>query len=123
MDDLRKAIDCLYRDNASLTARVTLAEGMSVFEGHFPTQPILPGVVQLNLVKMLAEDWAGRRLRLVSVPQMKFTVPVRPGDTVAVTLSPVETPKGLSVGFSLELEKGAERLPASRGKVLLTDRR
>lgn len=110
------------RDETTLIARVMLKEGMPEFDGHFPSQPILPGVVQLNLVQSLAQDWLSVRLRLVSVPQMKFTVPLRPGDTMTVTLTHAVSPKGHNVTFVYELEKGDKRVQASRGKVLFVAR-
>lgn len=53
--------------------------------GHFPGRPIVPGVVLLD-----------RALRLIlgercpaGLPAVKFTAPVRPGQTVAVSSAPV----------------------------------
>lgn len=113
---------CEHRDATTLIARVTLTDEMPEFDGHFPTQPILPGVVQLNLVQSLAEDWLGRRLRLSAVPQMKFTVPLRPGDTVSITLTYTESPKGHSVTFVYDVARDDNRLHASRGKVIFVER-
>ena len=72
-DELKGALEVLSRTESSIEARLVLSEGMSVFDGHFPCLAILPGVVQLNLVETLAAEWAGRPLRIASIPQMKFT--------------------------------------------------
>ena len=113
-DELKGALEVLSRTESSIEARLVLSEGMSVFDGHFPCLAILPGVVQLNLVETLAAEWAGRPLRIASIPQMKFTVPLRPGDALLVKLAfkPAE-----DASFSLEKEKDGEAVPASRGRI------
>ena len=116
-DELKGALEVLSRTEFSIEARLVLSEGMSVFDGHFPCLAILPGVVQLNLVETLAAEWAGRPLRIASIPQMKFTVPLRPGDALLVKLAFKPAEDGLGASFSLEKEKDGEAVPASRGRI------
>ena len=116
-DELKGALEVLSRTESSIEARLVLSEGMSVFDGHFPCLAILPGVVQLNLVETLAAEWAGRPLRIASIPQMKFTVPLRPGDALLVKLAFKPAEDGLGASFSLEKEKDGEAVPASRGRI------
>ena len=54
--------------------------------GHFPGDPIVPGVVLLDRVVEAIEAQAGplRRLRL---PQVKFLQPLRPGEPARVDLA------------------------------------
>ena len=63
----------------------TVGEDHPSLPGHFPGRPIVPGVVLLD-----------RALRLIlgercptGLPAVKFTAPVRPGQTVAVSSAPV----------------------------------
>lgn len=116
-DELKGALEVLSRTESSIEARLVLSEGMSVFDGHFPCLAILLGVVQLNLVETLAAEWAGRPLRIASIPQMKFTVPLRPGDALLVKLAFRPAEDGLGASFSLEKEKDGEAVPASRGRI------
>lgn len=116
-EELQDALEVLARTESSIEARLVLKEGMSVFEGHFPNLPILPGVVQLNLVEQLAARWAGRPLRIGAIPQMKFTVPLRPGDVVSVKVDLKPKEAGLSAAFALEKTSDGAALPASRGRV------
>lgn len=116
-DELKGALEVLSQTEFSIEARLVLSEGMSVFDGHFPYLAILPGVVQLNLVETLASEWAGRLLRIASIPQMKFTVPLRPGDELLVKLSFKSAEDGLGASFSFEKETDGEVVSASRGRI------
>lgn len=61
------------------------------FAGHFPGQPILPGVVLLDgALRAARAHWPARRAW--GIPQAKFLQPVRPGD--ALRLSLTELPSG-----------------------------
>ena len=54
--------------------------------GHFPGNPIVPGVVMLDAAAALAEQRAGRRV--TGVRAAKFRSPLRPGTECLVRLSP-----------------------------------
>ena len=123
-DELKGALEVLSRTESSIEARLVLSEGMSVFDGHFPCLAILPGVVQLNLVETLAAEWAGRPLRIASIPQMKFTVPLRPGDALLVKLAfkPAEDGNGCVLrlrNVSREPLAGTLSLPALKADIPL----
>lgn len=60
------------------------------FAGHFPGQPIVPGVVLLDLVLQAAEglpDWPGAADPHLEIPVCKFVQSVLPGATLALTLN------------------------------------
>jgi 3-hydroxyacyl-[acyl-carrier-protein] dehydratase len=52
--------------------------------GHFPGQPLVPGVVLLEHVACALRDW--RNLRLARVLEVKFLAPLRPGDQAQLEL-------------------------------------
>ena len=59
------------------------------FAGHFPGQPVLPGVVLLSLVLRALDAQPALRQRLGAVPQIaqvKFIAPVGPGTSLRVAL-------------------------------------
>lgn len=55
--------------------------------GHFPGNPVLPGVVVLDRVISAAEAWLGGGWRVGGLPQVKFVSPLRPGDEAIIRLA------------------------------------
>ena len=43
-----------------------------IFTGHFPGQPVLPGVIMLEMVKELLEIHIKRQTRLIKASDIKF---------------------------------------------------
>lgn len=88
MNEMRKGIAAaaLYdveTDGPDTAARLYRFDADFVgFSGHFPDHPILPAVVQVRTVVSLAEERAGRPLRLVEIRSAKFLAPIPPGKDV-----------------------------------------
>lgn len=54
--------------------------------GHFPGNPIVPGVVLLDEVVAAAEHWLGAGLTVRGLRQAKFLVPLLPQETARIDL-------------------------------------
>jgi 3-hydroxyacyl-[acyl-carrier-protein] dehydratase len=57
-----------------------------IFQGHFPGQPVVPGVCMLQLVKEVLEKVIGNSLVLLESSQMKFLQFIDPGVTESVDI-------------------------------------
>jgi len=57
------------------------------FQGHFPGNPVLPGVVQIRLFLLSAKRLTGKEWELGEVKRAKFLRPVLPGQTVTVKMT------------------------------------
>ena len=71
------------------TLTLDIPENHPSFAGHFPGQPILPGVLLLQRVMSFAEVTLQRPLQQYSIHNAKFLAPVLPKDSVRITLDAV----------------------------------
>ncbi|WP_026988945.1 3-hydroxyacyl-ACP dehydratase FabZ [Fodinicurvata sediminis] len=87
----------LERDKDALGLKnVTINEGF--FQGHFPRQPVMPGVLIIEamaqtaavlVVETLEGAAAGKLVYFMSVEQARFRRPVVPGDQLHIHVSKV----------------------------------
>lgn len=77
-------------------AVVDVDPALDVFEGHFPGNPILPGVVQIDLIIAAAARMFQSRpeTAFLGLSAIKFKAMVRPGDSLRLLLEC--TPPGVS---------------------------
>ncbi|HET7370131.1 MAG TPA: hydroxymyristoyl-ACP dehydratase [Gammaproteobacteria bacterium] len=61
-------------------------EGCPWFEGHFPDQPILPGVVQIGWAAHFASELYGTDPSPTVLERVKFKRPILPGSTLVLHL-------------------------------------
>ncbi len=73
----------LDEDNA-VVAQVTTDTHSPWFKGHFPEDPILPGIAQLNMVTETIADVLQQNLLLKSIARIKFKKIIRPGDILDI---------------------------------------
>jgi 3-hydroxyacyl-[acyl-carrier-protein] dehydratase len=67
-----------------ITASVTTDGDSPWFSGHFPDNPILPGIAQLKMVvDLLAKEFAGK-LSITGLSRVKFRKIVRPGEPLDI---------------------------------------
>ena len=57
---------------ASARAVITIDAGHSIFDGHFPGQPVVPGVCMMQIVRELVEQGVGTPLQINTADNMKF---------------------------------------------------
>lgn len=95
LSDLYTIIALEQGDN-QITCTLQIDPAHPVFEGHFPGSPVLPGVVQVEMVKAVLSKALGKAFALKDMSTCKFLE----------VLNPVETPE-----FTIQIQyKGAELL-------------
>ena len=57
-----------------------------VFAGHFPNQPLVPGVFQLEMARLGAEWLIGEQLGIREISKAKFLRPIVPSELVRMNL-------------------------------------
>ncbi|MDH7446733.1 3-hydroxyacyl-ACP dehydratase [Aquimarina sp. 2201CG14-23] len=78
--DLYKINEDTVRDGVQTTS-ITLNPDNEVFKGHFPGNPVTPGVCMLQIIKELTENRVGRSLFLKKASNVKFMAVINPEKT------------------------------------------
>ena len=73
-------------DGLLLKTVITLNPTHDIFKGHFPGQPVVPGVCMMQMVKEVLENYADKKLRLVKADNVKFLSFIDPGQQGEVGL-------------------------------------
>jgi 3-hydroxymyristoyl/3-hydroxydecanoyl-(acyl carrier protein) dehydratase len=74
----------------SLITEFRIGEDSLWFAGHFPDEPILPGVAILSMVAEMIRHFEGnpqRKTRITGLKRVRFRLPVKPHDTVSMELT------------------------------------
>lgn len=71
----------------SLEQRVRFYEKSAIFGGHFPGNPVVPGVCQVQMVREMIEEVLQKRLILSEADTIKFTHMINPVGFPEITLS------------------------------------
>ena len=87
-EDRPKAPEVLShtRTQEELLLQMKVPPDLAYFSGHFPTAPVLPGVVQVQWAHTLAVEWLNLPPRFGGMEVLKFQQLVRPGDTLELSL-------------------------------------
>ena len=82
-------IDTIYdhaEDSGENACTFSVPGTFSGYRGHFPGNPILPGIVQLSFIRRLAERRLGLPLRLEGVRRIKYLRTITPDLPVTLKL-------------------------------------
>lgn len=80
-----------YDDDSLIRAELEFDADASVFDGHFPGNPVLPGFCQLEIILMLIKEaLPGSCWKLKKMKNAKFFSPLLPGDRAECNLEIVE---------------------------------
>jgi 3-hydroxyacyl-[acyl-carrier-protein] dehydratase len=78
------------------------------FLGHFPNEPILPGIALVDMVQQaIMQDAAakGEEITFESLKRVRFTQPVRPGESLKVTVTSEEAGEETLFAFKVAHEE------------------
>lgn len=67
------------QQEGQISATLLFNEKHELYAGHFPDNPITPGVVQLDIIKDILEKEMGWKVRLSELNRCKFLSPINPG--------------------------------------------
>lgn len=87
-------IDQITPTESGYEAFVTLFAGHKVYEGHFPGQPVVPGVCTMTVIRETISEACGRRLMFSSVKECKFLSALIPTEDLSLRLGMTLSPEG-----------------------------
>jgi len=85
MDDVF-SISNLAHGEGMITASLALNPDSSIFQGHFPGQPVVPGACMLDAVREVLTRVLEKPLRLKKAGQLKFVGMLVPVEATTVLL-------------------------------------
>jgi 3-hydroxymyristoyl/3-hydroxydecanoyl-(acyl carrier protein) dehydratase len=74
------------------------------FQGHFPDQPILPGVAQLDWAARFSEKYFVHSGRYRKLGQLKFSKLIEAGQTVSLKLRFLKDKRRIYFSYAFETE-------------------
>jgi 3-hydroxyacyl-[acyl-carrier-protein] dehydratase len=79
-------ITTLDQAPGQITCALQIDAEHAVFQGHFPGAPVLPGVVQLEMVKAVLSKAFGKSFALKEISTCKFLEVLNPAETPELTI-------------------------------------
>ncbi|MBB77565.1 MAG: 3-hydroxyacyl-ACP dehydratase [Crocinitomicaceae bacterium] len=76
-DKLYKILDKIEEQD-NIIFNIKILKNHSIFEGHFPKNPVTPGVVQMEIIKELVKECHKENIELISVSNCKFLAILNP---------------------------------------------
>jgi 3-hydroxyacyl-[acyl-carrier-protein] dehydratase len=96
-----------------ITAQIQVPANAIWFDGHFPDEPILPGVAQLSMVVDLIGDALGHHVTTAQVSRVRFKQAIRPAETMTVQITPKEDP----LAFGFRISSGEDQVCSGNIKI------
>src|ERR1041384_2991215 len=109
----------LEQEDGSLSCTLHYNAAHKIFEGHFPGNPIVPGVCTMAIVKEQLEKAVGHRLRLKESKTVKFLSLITPTMSPRLTVNWKEESGRITTTATLQ-ESGTPLFKMS-GTYILTD--
>lgn len=76
----------LESNDQSLRFSISIDTNHEVYKGHFPGQPVTPGVILLEMVRNILSQHFNKDLMMVQAKEIKFLAPVIPTETSTLEL-------------------------------------
>ena len=72
LENFYKIIHRKEREDGKREIEIELNPGHALYQGHFPGQPVVPGVCTLQMIKESAEQIVSQPLQYVQIASSKF---------------------------------------------------
>jgi 3-hydroxyacyl-[acyl-carrier-protein] dehydratase len=98
-NDIKGALLSLQQDSVTdeIIAEYTFAHDLTVFIGHFPQNPILPGIFQLEMARYALEVANRKNYNLISISKAKFMNVVLPDNRITIKIKAADIDCGIKI--------------------------
>jgi 3-hydroxymyristoyl/3-hydroxydecanoyl-(acyl carrier protein) dehydratase len=83
-------LDFKYNSLNNIVSRASIPDYSPWFSGHFPGEPIVPGIAELSIVfdviKKLYQE-TGSRIKITSIKRVRYRFPVKPNEILDIKTS------------------------------------
>jgi 3-hydroxyacyl-[acyl-carrier-protein] dehydratase len=87
-DDIKQSKISVFKVNdQQIKASFEFQQDLDIFIGHFPGDPMLPGVFQIEMVKYVLEELYGTALNISSIKKTKFSSLIRPDIAICLDIT------------------------------------
>ncbi|CAN5572209.1 3-hydroxyacyl-ACP dehydratase [soil metagenome] len=77
-------IKTMQSQDGKIDALIQIDAAHKIFEGHFPGQPVVPGVCMMQMIKEILEQDLGKKTQLTVADQLKFLTLIDPTQTNSI---------------------------------------
>ena len=84
-------LDLKQSASGAIQAHISVDDSSPWFSGHFPDNPILPGIAQLGIVADVLSRSTGKNVYIQRLNRIKFKKIVRPSEQLAIEIHPTAT--------------------------------
>jgi 3-hydroxymyristoyl/3-hydroxydecanoyl-(acyl carrier protein) dehydratase len=86
--------EMMQSEENEISADIHVPSDSSWFDGHFPGEPILPGVAQIGMVVDAIRKARNQDLKISSVRRVRFKRIIRPDDQLKIIAVPLKQEAG-----------------------------
>ena len=90
-------------DSGQIVAEIQTPPDSPWFSGHFPGQPILPGIAQIGMVFDTIRHFGNQDIKITHISRVRFKQMIRPNDRLHVVVTPQKGQAG-SYAFRIMLD-------------------
>ena len=111
-----------------IVATKNVAANESYFQGHFPGNPIMPGVFQIETMAqvgsiplLMSPNFEGKIAFLAAVDKVKFRRNVVPGDVLTITVEIVKLKSVMGIGQGTITNQNGEKVSEAKMTFIISD--
>ncbi len=76
----------ISEDHINHVYEIVINNNHEIFKGHFPDNPVMPGVCMIQIIKEITESVIGKKLFMEKCSNVKFLAIINPDKTPKLTL-------------------------------------